>query len=91
MENDLPEFEDWLYDSGRKLDREEEELTERAELGYSKSRNALAVHVDKEDQADALIQGLSQKRRMTIINESGLMRWFSPPTAKRSLRALPST
>ncbi len=41
-------------------------------LGYSKSRNALAVHVDKEDEADALIQGLSQKRRMTIINESGL-------------------
>ena len=27
----MPEFEDWLYDAGRELDREEEELTERAE------------------------------------------------------------
>ena len=41
-------------------------------LGYSKSENALATHVEKEDKADTLIQGDSQKRRMTIINESGL-------------------
>ena len=26
-------------------------------LGYAKSRNALAAHVDKEDKKDALIQG----------------------------------
>ena len=26
-------------------------------LGYAKSRNALATHVDKEDKKDALIQG----------------------------------
>ena len=41
-------------------------------LGYSAPRNALATHVDDEDKADALIQCLSQKRKMTIINESGL-------------------
>ena len=42
-------------------------------LGYTKSRNALAAHVDKEDKKDALIQGpLGGAQRMTIINESGL-------------------
>ena len=41
-------------------------------LGYSKSENALATHVDKEDKAETLIQGDSQRRRMTVINESGL-------------------
>ena len=42
-------------------------------LGYAKSRNALAAHVDKEDKKDALIQGpLGGTQEMTIINESGL-------------------
>ena len=42
-------------------------------LGYAKSRNALATHVDKEDKKDALIQGpLGGTQKMTIINESGL-------------------
>ena len=42
-------------------------------LGYAKSRNALAVHVDAEDKKDALIQGpLGGAQMMTIINESGL-------------------
>ena len=42
-------------------------------LGYAKSRNALAAHVDKEDKKDALIQGpLGGTQKMTIINESGL-------------------
>ena len=42
-------------------------------LGYSKSRNALAAHVDVEDKKDALIQGpLGGSQKMTIINESGL-------------------
>jgi len=27
-------------------------------LGYAKSRNSLAAHVDEEDKKDALIQGL---------------------------------
>ena len=42
-------------------------------LGYAKSRNALATHVDKEDKKDALIQGpLGGTQQMTNINESGL-------------------
>ena len=42
-------------------------------LGYAKSRNALAAHVDAEDKKDALIQGpLGGTQKMTIINESGL-------------------
>ena len=41
-------------------------------LGYTAPRNALATHVDEEDKADALIQCLSQRRKMTLINESGL-------------------
>ena len=42
-------------------------------LGYSKTRNAIAIHVEDEDKKDALIQGpLGGPQRMTIINESGL-------------------
>ena len=42
-------------------------------LGYAKSRNALAAHVDDEDKKDALIQGpLGGTQKMTIINDSGL-------------------
>ena len=42
-------------------------------LGYAKSRNALAAHVDDEDKKDALIQGpLGGSQRMIFINESGL-------------------
>lgn len=42
-------------------------------LGYAKSRNALAVHVDAEDKKDALIRGtLGGTQAMTVINESGL-------------------
>ena len=41
-------------------------------LGYAKSRNALAAHVDAEDKKDALIQGpLGGTQTMTVINESG--------------------
>lgn len=41
-------------------------------LGYAKSRNALATHVDEED---ALKQGILTNRgiqEMIVINESGL-------------------
>ena len=43
-------------------------------LGYSKSRNALAAHVDEEDKTTALIQGggSNYKSLTVIINESGL-------------------
>ena len=43
-------------------------------LGYTKSRNALATHVDDEDKTTALIQGpgSNYKSKAIIINESGL-------------------
>lgn len=42
-------------------------------LGYAKSRNAIAAHIDEEDKKDAPIQGLvGGIQSMTIINESGL-------------------
>lgn len=42
-------------------------------LGYSKSRNAIAAHVDDDDKKDAPIQGpLGGKQQMTLINESGV-------------------
>ena len=44
-----------------------------AALGYSKTRNAIARHIDEEDKKDAPIQGdLGGTQSMTIINESGL-------------------
>lgn len=42
-------------------------------LGYVKSRNAIATHVDEEDKREAPIQGYpGGTQMMTIINESGL-------------------
>lgn len=42
-------------------------------LGYSKPRNAIAMHVDCEDKKVAPIQGdLGGTQQMIIINESGL-------------------
>lgn len=63
-------------------------------LGYTKSRNALAVHVDAEDKKDALIQGpLGGTQTMTIINESGLYSLILSsklPTAKEFKRWITS-
>ena len=41
-------------------------------LGYAKPRNALAIHVDREDKSTAPIQGPAYETRVTLINESGL-------------------
>ena len=42
-------------------------------LGYSKPRNAIAMHVDCDDKKVAPIQGdLGGTQQMTIINESGI-------------------
>ena len=42
-------------------------------LGYTKSRNAIAAHVDDDDKKDAPIQGsLGGTQKMTVINESGM-------------------
>ena len=44
-----------------------------AALGYAKTRNAIATHVDDDDKKDAPIQGpLGGEQRVTVINESGL-------------------
>ena len=43
-----------------------------AALGYQNPRDALATHVEDEDKAGVAIHDGSQKRNMTIINESGL-------------------
>lgn len=43
-------------------------------LGYTKTRNAVAAHVSKEDRATALIQGPTSNHasHTVVINESGL-------------------
>ena len=42
-------------------------------MGYTKSRNAIAAHVDDDDKKDAPIQGsLGGTQKMTVINESGM-------------------
>lgn len=45
-----------------------------AALGYTKTRNAVAAHVSKEDRATALIQGPTSDHasNTVVINESGL-------------------
>ena len=56
-------------------------------LGYSNPRDALSKHVDQEDKIpDVAIHDGSQKRNMTIINESGvysLVFGSKLPSAKR--------
>lgn len=56
-------------------------------LGYAKTRNAIANHVDDDDKKDAPIQGaLGGEQNMTIINESGLYSLILSsklPTAKK--------
>ena len=57
-------------------------------LGYSKTENAIANHVDEEDKTSTLIQGSGSnyKSKAIIINESGLYSLiFSSklPTAKK--------
>ena len=43
-------------------------------LGYAKSRNAIAIHVDEEDKTLALIQGgwSTGQQKTVLINESGV-------------------
>lgn len=59
-------------------------------LGYAKSRNAVAFHVDEEDRKGALIQGgPGGTQEMTVINESGLYSLIMSsklPTAKEFKR-----
>ena len=57
-------------------------------LGYAKSENAIATHVDNEDKTTTLIQGTGSnyKSNAVVINESGLYSLILSsklPTAKK--------
>jgi len=41
-------------------------------LGYSKSRNAIAMHVDDDDKGGDILSTPGGRQQITIINESGL-------------------
>ena len=46
-------------------------------LGYSKSRNAIAMHVDEEDKrAERIVHPFAGPQRMAVINEFGLYSLF---------------
>lgn len=68
MENVLPQFEDWLHDAGRELDREEERLTEKAEQikGYRKTieiaSNLLSENEDLKGEISGLRQQLQEEK-----------------------------
>ena len=78
MKNSIQVFKNEMFGEIRTLTNEKCEVffvgkDVAQALGYSKSRNAIAMHVDEEDKKDALIQGpLGGKQKTTIINESGL-------------------
>ncbi|MDU4599259.1 BRO family protein [Clostridium sporogenes] len=58
-------------------------------LGYSNYRNAIVNHVDEEDKMCTQIEYAGQKRKITIINESGLYSLVLSsklPTAKKFKR-----
>lgn len=61
MEDILPQFEDWLCDAGRELDREEERLAEKAEQikGY---RNALEIAQSLLSENEHLKEEISDLR-----------------------------
>jgi len=48
-------------------------------LGYQNGSRDINRHVDTEDRADVAIHDGSQNRNMTIINESGLYSFCTPP------------
>ncbi len=74
--NELTVFENAQFGQVRTVEREGEPWfvgkDVAAALGYQNPRDALATHVEDEDKAGVAIHDGSQKRNMTIINESGL-------------------
>lgn len=74
--NELTVFENAQFGQVRTVEREGEPWfvgkDVAAALGYQNPRDALAPHVEDEDKAGVAIHDGSQKRNMTIINESGL-------------------
>ena len=63
MENILPQFEDWLCDAGRELDREEERLTEKAEQikGYRKAIGIAKELLSENEDLKVEISDLRQQ------------------------------
>ena len=74
--NELTVFENAQFGQVRTVEREGEPWfvgkDVAAALGDQNPRDALATHVEDEDKAGVAIHDGSQKRNMTIINESGL-------------------
>ena len=58
----MPQFEDWLRDAGRELDREEERLTEKAEQ-IKGCRNALEIAQNLLSENERLKGEISDLRR----------------------------
>lgn len=62
-------------------------------LGYGDTDQAIRKHVDSEDKLTRQIDGLGQRRKMTIVNESGLYGLILSsklPTAKKFKRWITS-
>lgn len=79
MNNELQIFENKDFGTIRTMVNENGETFFVAKdvataLGYTKTRNAVAAHVSKEDRATALIQGPTSDHasNTVVINESGL-------------------
>ena len=62
MEDILPQFEDWLHDTSRELDREEEELTKKAEQ-IKGCRNALEIAQNLFSENEHLKEEISDLRQ----------------------------
>ena len=62
MENILPQFEDWLHDASRELDREEERLTEKAEQ-IKDYRNAIEIAQSLLSENEHLKEEISDLRQ----------------------------
>lgn len=92
MENILPQFEDWLCDAGRELDREEERLTEKAEQikGYRKAvglaRDLLSENEDLKGEVSDLRQQLQDEKeaRTKVEMQMNEMSKLSANVVKKS-------
>ena len=92
MENVLPQFEDWLHDAGRELDREEEKLTEKAEQikGYRKTieiaSNLLSENEDLKEEISDLRGQLQEEKeaRAKVEMQMNEMSKLSANVVKKS-------
>ena len=88
----MPQFEDWLCDAGRELDREEERLTEKTEQikGYRKAigiaKELLSENEDLKVEVSDLRQQLAdeKKQRTKLEMKMAEMSKLSADVAKKS-------